>query len=391
MMTARNADRSGPVSNRFLREGDMTKQNDPFYGHTPYSVLIVRMSALGDILLTLPAVLALKRAYRKTRFIWLVDQPYSELLNELDFIDDVMSFDRPAVSDKLRSLDWFWKAVGLVWDFIWQLRALRLTHAYVFQPLLRAGMFAFLSGARVVVGPWLWAEGAFLVYSHRKSLEPAKHMIERNMAMLAGTRADLRPVKPEFRITEKDREQLRPFFEANHLQTGRYFVLYPGASTIGKQWTLEAYAALSDRLADEYGLTPVLAWGYHEEDQARQILDLAQKNGLLAPMLSKRGLAALFADAALVIGPDTGPIHLANIVNTPVVALFGPTDPDVWRPYWQPSQVVRAPGAPTLNNRSLRSLEEPADSMKTLDLEIVVKACHEMLRAGGMSDQSVSA
>lgn len=359
----------------------MAKPNDPFYGHTPYSTLILRMSALGDILLLLPAIIALKNAYRKTRLYWALDAPYQELLESVGEIDTLVPFDRPAVSRELRTLDGFWKAVGRIWDFAMRLRRLRFTHAFVFQPLLRAGLFACASGARVIVGPRRWAEGSYLFYHFRKRVDPTRHMVEQNLALLAGTRADLTPVKPSLPLTDAEREELGRLLAAHGLAEGAYAVITPGASHAGKQWTVAGYAALGDYLGSGAGLRPILVAGPDEREAAlvESIAAAMQSPPLVLSGLGLRPLAALFSGARLVAGPDTGPMHLANLVGAPVLSLFGPTDPAIWRPYWQPCRVLRDATAVTFTRRALYDLEAPAPSMEALRAEQVIQACAEFL------------
>jgi len=314
---------------------------NPFYNRTPFNILIVRMSALGDIVHALPAVIALRRRYPKTRLHWLVDKRYAPLVERVGEINETISFDRREVTKDLGTLQYFWAAMERIWTLVRRLRALRLVGAIVFQPLIRSSLFAFFSGARVRIGFNRLAEGGWFACTRHVSVSRRRHAIEQNLALIAGTGAAQTPDRAPLQLRPEDHAPGDAFFASYQLDPKTSVVLSPASSKPEKQWTPEKWAALADRIAERHGLTPVVVWGEDEEALAREIVGRMTRKGLVAPALSIPPLAAFLAKPAYVVAPDTGPLHLANYLGAPVVGLYGPTNPEVFGPYWPPQRVAR--------------------------------------------------
>ncbi|MGH2396595.1 MAG: glycosyltransferase family 9 protein, partial [bacterium] len=156
----------------------------------------------------------------------------------------------------------------------------------------------------------------------------------------------------------------------------RYAVLSPSAGWAAKRWPEEAFAALALRIRRELELPVVINCGPGEEQVAGRVAELAAEAGLLVLCPSLGELMALVGDAALVVGGDTGPVHLAAACGTPVVAIFGPTDPERNGPFGSACRVVRAEAAPTTYSRAA----DP-EAIGLVKVEQVFRAAADLLPA----------
>lgn len=353
---------------------------DPMLGRRPYNALIVRMSDLTDILHGLPAYRALAKRYPRTRFYWLVDTPYTELLRGLPGLVEPIRFERPELTRELKTLERFWEAWIRLWAFIRFLRAYCLVLAVVLQPRLRASFFAWASGARVITGFRRLAQGGFLLLTHRQKVSKKQHAIVQNVRALESFEVERAPERQPIVLSEDEHEQARAFLVEHGLKPGAFVAIHPGSSHACKRWSIEGYAALADRL-NEAGETPaVLSFCEGEEELARQVAAQMRSRVVLFNGGDLRKLAALFTQAALVVAPDTGPLHLACAQGAPVVGLYGPTDESLRGPFWEPYRVVRTrPHCGAFCRWRHRHDSEPCPCMRQLPLEPVAAACRELL------------
>ena len=303
--------------------------------HSPRAILIVRLSAIGDVVHTLPCLHALRTAFPEARIGWLVEQLSAPLLEGHPEIDDLFVIPKKHWRrHPVRTLLNGEKAA-----FYGTLRAGRWDVAVDFQGLTKSAWPAWLSGAPRRIG-FGGVDGRELspLFCNRRVAPPASahHVIERNLALLAplGIQVEAADVAWRFPDFDAERKVLAPAL--NGLGDAGFLALYPGAGWATKRWPPEHFAALAALLADaersprSARLAQVLVWGPGEESLCHEIV---QRAGLppdrlvLAPRTNLRELAALLERAAAVIGGDTGPIHLAAALGRPVVGIYGGSDP----------------------------------------------------------------
>lgn len=295
-------------------------------------LLIVRLSAMGDIVHTLP--LAENAARAGATVGWLVERPYRELLESNPSVTEVFVADTRA-----------WRRSPL--DAPGQIAALRTTLRRFApdltidsQGLWKSSWTALLAGAPVVgFSRDARREPASAILA-RRTVRPKpedRHVVDRNLALLgvAGIRVANRG--PDARYLLSPRAADADAF-LSRISSG--FALYhPGAGQPEKTWGEERFAELARRLADTKGLAPVVSWGPGDEDRAARLARLVP-DSIALPRLGFRALAQVFSAARLLVAGDTGPLHLADAVGTPVVAIFGPTDPARNGPFGQPQSIV---------------------------------------------------
>lgn len=312
-------------------------------------ILLVRLGAVGDVIRTLPLLHALRAARRDATLGWAVEEPSAGLLSAIPAIDAVHVVRRREIG-ALLGRPWRWpRAARLLSDLRADLARPRYDLVLDVHGTLKAALVAGMAGGRVVGFERGGSkEGAHLLHdvSHPFTALPVTRV--RRALMLGAMEGLLGPDPPvgadddpriDFGLRSLPASgAIGEFLERD----GRPpIVLYPFASADGqaKRWPIERHVELGRRLSDG-GARVILAWGSRREgDEARAAA--AEARGIeVAPPTSLVELAALLRGAALVVTGDTGPMHLAAAVGTRILALFGPTDPAINRPWGLGHEVI---------------------------------------------------
>ncbi len=333
-------------------------------------LLIVRLTSLGDIIHALPVAVALRAAYPSAYISWLVDDRWRPLLNQVKGIDEVISIPRGG-----------WQ--GLL-EGIARLRRGRFEYVVDVQGLYKSAFLAWLSGAPFRVGfdgAAARESGASLFYN-RRVLPSFGHRIDKNLALAAAIEApppcsaeesrSLFPLSISGEAEASVKQALR-----SHGVTG-YFMISPGGGWLSKCWPVERFGELHRRLSTRFGWRGVVTYGPGERPLADAVLASA---GSPAPLLLELDLLQLMAalqGAQFFVGGDTGPLHLSVALGTPVVGLYGPTDPAQTGPYCREDVVVRnaRPDETTYNRGS-----SYAPSMLSITVDQVEAAVMRRLAA----------
>ena len=285
--------------------------------------LIVRLGALGDVVHAIPVAAALRRARPDARIDWLVSAKHREILDLVPIIDRRLAInDRGGASGGAS----FLAAVR-------ELRQARYDVAIDLQGLTKSAMLARSSGAPRVVGfssryAREFAARPFYTDAHdpgRGGLydpRETRHVVDINLSVLSVL--GITAVRPEFPIEDVASDTARAISERTG---GRYALLNPGAAWPNKRWPPARLAAIASQLRANHGLTSVVLWGPGEEALAADVV--AQSNGaaLLSPKTTIADLVAIARRAALMVSGDTGPVHIAAALGTPIVGIYGPTRP----------------------------------------------------------------
>jgi lipopolysaccharide heptosyltransferase I len=294
-----------------FRRLDPSNAPAPAHPPPPSRVLVVRLGSLGDLVHALPAVSAMRRAWPDVEIDWVVDEAHREFLALVPVVTSIVTLGgRTATA-------WFETRRAL--------QARRYDVAIDFQGLIKSAALARLSGARRVVGFDAEAareSAAALFYTDRQATGEGRHVIEKNLALVGalGVRDD----GWEFPLREGSPAAL-DWLRAQRLD--RFALLNGGAAWPNKRWPPDRFARLAAWLRDQHGLPSVAMWGPGESDVARAIAAGSSGAAIAAPETRVADLVALSRAAALMVSGDTGPTHIAAAVGTPIVALFGPTNP----------------------------------------------------------------
>lgn len=310
------------------------------------NILIVKLSALGDVVHTLPALTTLRRHRPGARIAWLVEEAAAGLVQGHAALDRVIvwrrgAFDRALKAGRLPA------AAGVFRGCLRELRETRYDLVIDFQGLAKSAFWAAVArGIRKAgYGPGQRRnEFAHLVLNERiRVTAPGAHAVERNLRLLEGLGFPRLPLAYDFPLAPADDAEAAALLAEMDLGgSTRFAAVNAMTRWPTKNWTADRFAATADRLA-EAGL-PVVFTGAAGDRAALDQIAAAMHTPMrrLDGRTSLKSLAALFRRARVVLSTDTGPMHLAVAVGTPVVALFGPTDPGYTGPQGEGHVVLRA-------------------------------------------------
>jgi len=347
---------------------------------------VIRLGALGDVVRTLPAVSAVRSAYPGAHLAWLVEAGAAGVLADLPFLDEVIEFPRAELRDALARAD-LRGLVASAAGCLRELRGRRFDLALDFHSILRSGLLCRLSGAPLRVGfaPPFGRELAHLFVTHRVRLAPSKlSRFDRNEALVRRLGVAW---KPWARPLPTGAGRRRRF------KASAPVAIHPGSSeaTPYKRYSALGYGRVARALARETGVPCVVTCGpgRRERALAEAVVVASGGDARLAPETrSVADLAAVFADCRIAIAGDTGPLHLASLVGTPVVQLLGPTDPienEPWR--GTPSRSLRL-GLPC---SPCRRGCAAAPCLRELPPETVIAAARDLLALDARTATAVSA
>ena len=347
-------------------------------------LLIVRLSAMGDVIHTLPAVDALRKAFPQAYIGWLIEERWAELLCApgsprrgrrsalRPLVDEVHTVNLKAWRKSPFSISTMQRA-ATVWNDV---RDAHYDIAVDLQGALRSALLARWSGARMVYGAAEPRESPASVWYTRKVVARGRHVIEQNLSVaeaLAGRemRRSVADIPCELPCDPEAEARIEQGLAQHKIRD--FAILNPGAGWGAKRWPAERYGEVAGRLAG-LGICPLVNYGPGEEDLFHAVL--AASGGRARPTKGTiTGLIALTRRARLFVGGDTGPLHLAAALRVPVVAIFGPTDPARNGPYGTRSVVLRSAESVTTHARRAA----PDEGMLAIGSEAVVAAASELL------------
>jgi heptosyltransferase I len=329
--------------------------------------LLVRLSSIGDVVHTLPALAALRGAGHEAG--WLVEPAARPLLDGNPALARVVPV--PAA----RRFSWNAARAALQ-----ATRRARYDIALDFQGLWKSAGWARLSGARRVVGfagPWRREPASRLLLRETVTLpDAAVHVVDKNLALLRALGIEALGLR-EFPLPSLECEAGRVGAQLVALGLGRFAILNPGGGWGTKQWPAESFGALARGLA-ERGLPSLVTWGPGEQPLADAVVASSGGAAVRGFPTTLRELVALIRRAAVVVAADTGPLHLACAVKTPVVGLYGPTDPARNGPFAAADRVVRrVPACAPCHRRDCRH----EGVMAQIPVEEVLAAVEQRLAA----------
>ena len=343
-------------------------------------LLVVRLSAMGDVIHTLPAAQALRDAFPDAMIGWVIEERWAELLCASG------TPRRGARSTQRPLADWIhpvslsgWRKslftiptlqeIAKTWNDV---RGARYDVAVDLQGAIRSAVLARWSGARVVYGAAEPRESPASLWYTRRAIARGAHVIEQSLSIAEAIARKKMKVPyielPRDVVAERRIEQLLV-----ERRVDKFAILNPGAGWGAKRWPAERYGRVALALAED-GVHAIVNYGPGEESLASEAA--AASEGAASPLkCSISELIALTWRARLFVGGDTGPMHLAAALQVPVVAIFGPTDPARNGPYGTRSIVLRNPASPTTHARNM----QPDDAMLQITIDSVVDAACRLL------------
>jgi heptosyltransferase I len=276
-----------------------------------HRLLIVRLGSLGDLVHTLPAVAALRRAHPGAVIDWLVDKGHRSFLDLVPVLSGIVP---------LRN-----RTMGAWMEARRILRARDYDVALDFQGLIKSAALSRLSGAKRVLGfnrRALRESLAAPFYTQRIAIAADVHVIQKNLALARAAGATTGAL--EFPLNPVESPALTTIRSRG---ITAFALVNPGAAWPNKRWPPTAFGRLARTVHERHGLRSVVLWGPGESKLAEEVAATSAGAAIAAPATTIPDLVALSRAARLMISGDTGPLHIASAVGVPAMALFGPTNP----------------------------------------------------------------
>ena len=331
-------------------------------------ILIIKPSSLGDIIHALPTLAALRDRFPSAHIAWLVKRQWAGLLERVDGLDRIWPIE-------LGLQGWL--------RMVSPLRAAAFDLVIDLQGLFRSGVMAWLTGCPTRIGFANAREGSPVCYTQRVAVPMTDmHAVDRYLLIASAVGASPTGA-PEFRtrLLPTDHERIAQLLKGCGLAPGaRWIAMHVSARWDTKRWPSEHFAAAADALQGE-GLGPVaLIGGPHDQGATQAVLRRMQSAPIdLTGQTGPELLPALLASASLLVTNDSGPMHIAAAMGTPVVAVFGPTSPRRTGPYGTEHRVFTSGvSCSPCYSRTCRNRVQ-LECLTTIDPKIVVDAVREHL------------
>lgn len=283
-------------------------------------VLVTRLRYLGDVILTTPAVAALKARYPEAEIHYAAERPYADILEQNPDLARIQRISRDAL-----------RAPGEIAE----LRSQRYTACIDLFYNPRSAILLFLSGIPIRAG----GSRGFRrrLYTHRFAVPPeTRSAIMHHVAAMGVFDADGRDSLPRVYLTRDETDAGRELLDrivGKREAGGRILAMHPGGTWQSKRWPVVSFSKLAILARERIGARVVVVTGPGEEGIAERIRSEAGNAVRVLPFLPLRKIAAVLAACDAVAANDGGIMHLAVALGCPTAAVFGPTEPDIWFPY----------------------------------------------------------
>ncbi|HEY7128959.1 MAG TPA: putative lipopolysaccharide heptosyltransferase III [Nitrospira sp.] len=335
----------------------------------PRNILAIKLRYLGDVLLATPTLHALKSAYPGARLTVLVNRGTEDILRGNPQVDEILPLDRGSIFQQCR--------------FTSEIRRRRFDTVVDLTDGDRAAFLTWISGASVRIGFNAEQRWTGRCYTTVVTGPPGAHRIERDLAALAPLRLKAQVRVPRIWLGPEDDARADQLVAQLGIARDRsWIMIQPGARYWFKAWPPERFAEVADGLHDRFGCQVLVGGNPQEAALAQTVVDHAKSRPLnIAGRSDVRTLAALLKRSALFVGNDTGAMHIAAAVGTPVVGLFGPSNPAEWGPRGDRAETIyKGLDCRICFHPTCRRGEE--NCMKLITVEEVMEAAVRQIRQG---------
>jgi lipopolysaccharide heptosyltransferase I len=367
-------------------------------------ILLIKPSALGDVVHTIPLLVKLRARYPNARIDWLITPENAEVVRHHPALSNVVLFARRDFSKPgLR-----WRAVLTFLDRLKQLRRAKYDLVVDMHGQVRSAFFALITGARVRIGfdrpikfsrtfstehdlknvpshGWRGArEGSWIVYTHRIPIPTLDvHAIDRYLWVGSLLGLDDEPPDLAIHLSPETIRSVERLLEEHGVPAGKpLIVLVPGTIWETKHWTIEGFAGVAREFLRK-GFAVALAGTKRDELRCRQITAAAPGTTDLCGKTTPADLAALIHRSEVAVTNDSGSMHVAASLGKPMVSVFGPTNPVHIGPYEKPQSVVRVDlSCSPCNYRRLSQCPFDHACMKQVTSAMVVERVGKIISAG---------
>jgi len=364
-------------------------------------ILLIKPSALGDVVHTLPLLVKLRARYPRARIDWQITPENAEVVRYHPALSNVVLFSRRDFSLRGRR----WRAFLSFFDLLKQIRRAKYEIVIDMHGQVRSAFFALISGASVRIGfdrpvkrgltvsaehdlknipshGWRGArEGSWIAYTHRIPIPTLDvHAIDRYLWVAPLLGLDNNPPDLAMHLSPQATDRVNGLLEEHGVPESKpLVVLVPGTIWETKHWTIEGFAGVARQFLQD-GFAVALAGTRRDQQRCRQIAAAAPGTCDLSGKTTAADLAALIRRAEVAVTNDSGSMHVAASLGKPMVSIFGPTNPVHIGPYERPESVVRVdlPCSPC-NYRRLSQCPFDHACMKQITSAMVVERVRKVL------------
>ena len=344
----------------------------------PDSILIVKLSAIGDVVHSLPLLEVLKENFPMTRIDWLVEEDASQILEGHPAIDRMIVSRRKTWQKNAVKVSEYGAVVKEAIRFLREIRAEKYDLVIDLQGLLKSGLLTGLSRGRRKIGIAGSREGGWLFLRERPvPVDYEQHAIDRYLKLAQYLKCRVISWNGHIPISESDKRAINQQLNTDGPLKKPLVAINPMAKWDTKLWEPERFAVLADRVRDNLSCEIIFTGSRDDRAIIDGISDMMKKRPLnFAGRTSLKELAYLYKKCNAFVTTDTGPMHIAAAMGCRVVALFGPTAP--WRtgPYGQGHKVIRTgiECSPCFKKRC-----DSMVCMKEITVESVFQAVEEII------------
>jgi len=335
----------------------------------PKKILVILWGALGDIIVATPALRAIRERYPNAHITYATNPLMHQIAPEHVFADKIIALEPEQLKSFLFTIRFGLKLSREKFDFAINFR-------YTSE---RSALLTWLSRARVRAGAG--PASSMWCYTEKLSYPPSHyHQLYRNTDMVTALGIVPRNLHPYVFCSAEHRAFAKQWFDANNL-SAPVVAMQPGASNAYRAWLPERYAEIGKRITRDFGIKMIITHAPHERAAAEFVAEQVGDAALLAPATPTVGhLAALFEQCSMVICNNSGAMHVAVAIDTPVVALHGSTELEDWQPLGEKHRSVKSPVTSSEWNPAEERRAMDALSLDTV-WDTVSKRLEELLSA----------
>ncbi|HEU5312287.1 MAG TPA: lipopolysaccharide heptosyltransferase II [Candidatus Udaeobacter sp.] len=374
-------------------------------------ILLIKPSALGDVVHTIPVLVKLRARYPRAQIDWLITPENAEIVRCHPALSNVVLFARRDFSKRGRR----WRAARAFLELLRQIRGAKYDLVIDMHGQVRSAFFSLLSGASVRIGfdrpikrartisaehdlrnvpnhGWRGArEGSWIAYTHRIPIPTLDvHAIDRYLWVAPLLGLDDDPPDLAIHLSAETVRNTERLLEEHGVPASKpLVVLVPGTIWETKHWTIEGFAGVARQFLQD-GFAVALAGTTRDQSRCQQIAAAAPGTCDLSGKTTPADLAALIRRAEVAVTNDSGSMHLAASLGKPMVSVFGPTNPVHIGPYERPESVVRVDlSCSPCNYRRLSQCPFDHACMKQVTSAMVVERVRKILASAKSPDEPV--
>lgn len=326
----------------------------------PKKILIIRLSSIGDVLLTTPVIKVLKNNFPKASLSYLVEDKSEGIIKNNPYLDEVIIFSKKELKN-ISQNEGKISAFKYIINFINKLKKKDYDLVIDLHSVFRSGIFSFFTFADYRIG--FKKQLISLLYTKRIKNLPKEHVVDEYLSILKTLDIDFKNIEKEFTINIpiSTKNKIDNLFNENNYEMKKKIAIVPSTSREKKDWDEKKFAKLADWLINKKDVTLFLLGSPSERKKCLRIKEIMRRPPvILAGKTDLIELAEVIRRLDLLITGDTAPLHIAMALNTKLVGLYGPTSPKRYGPYKGNNLIIKSKNN-NIDEISIKKVKEKVD------------------------------